>query len=82
MPIPMTSQSVLDRCYLEMRAKVLELGAAFDRIERAGGMPDDERLRRLAEAIAVLSDRRPERAERIQMIFSDKYEPNWTRPTN
>ena len=33
---PMTAQAVLDREYLEVCAKLLELAATFDRLDAAG----------------------------------------------
>lgn len=78
---PMNPQAVLDRHYLEMRARVLELGAAFDRIQRAGDIPADDRLLKLHKALSVVMDANPDRAVRIQMIFSDPYDPNWPRPS-
>lgn len=69
---------VLDRYFPEVRAWLIQTAAAVDRYERAGGEPatsGDERLRMYREALAVLSDsaKSSDRAERIQMIFSDPY---------
>lgn len=83
MPIPMTADQVLDRYFLEMRCKVMDVAAALDRMDRAGGTSaagDDARLRNLHEAIRVLLDGEPRRADRIQMIFSDAYHADWKRP--
>ena len=84
MPIPMPASAVLDRYFLEMRGKVLEVAAALDRVERAAGAEQavrDERLDLLKEAIATLTDGRADRASRVLTIFSDPYEPSWPRPT-
>lgn len=83
MPIPMPADAVLNRYFLEMRAKVLEVGAALDRLERAEGSQQarrDERLAKLRKAIGILLDDAPDRAARIQMTFSDPYDSNWPRP--
>ncbi len=83
MPIPMTAEQVLDRYFLEMRCKVLDVAAALDRIERAAGgaaVLQDPRVDRLKKATQVLFDARPDRAQRVLMIFSDEYEPAWPRP--
>jgi hypothetical protein len=78
MPIPMTAQQVLDREFLEIRCKILEVAAALDRLERAEGTVDaDPRVARLQEALSVLCDENSDRAEQIQMIFSRPYEPAW-----
>ncbi len=84
MSIPMHADAVLNRYFLEMRAKVLEVGAALDRIERAEGSERalrDDRLAKLRKAIGILLEDAPDRAARILMNFSDPYDPNWPRPT-
>ena len=83
MPTVMRADAVVHRYFLEMRAKVLDVAAALDRIERAEGVEHlrhDERLAKLRSAIEVLLDDQPNRAERVLMIFSDPYEPDWPRP--
>ncbi len=82
-PIPMDAEAVLDRYFLEMRSKVLDLGAALDRIERADGaerVRQDERMKQLQDGIGILVDGGGDRATRIHMIFADEYEPDWPRP--
>ncbi len=83
MPIPMSHQQVLDRYFLEMRCKVLDVAAALDRLNRASGAKNpsaDRRLEQLDKAIGVLSRADAGRAETIQQIFSLSYDPEWTRP--
>ena len=83
MPIPMPADQVLERYFLEMRCKVLDVGAALDRVEHAddtGQTVNDPRLTQLEKAVAVLTDGQPDRAARIQMIFSDPYDANWDKP--
>lgn len=78
MSIPMTSLQILNREFLELRAKVLELAAALDRLDRAeGAIVDDVRLVRLHEAISVLLTSSDDRAERVQLIFSREYDHAW-----
>ncbi len=80
MPTTQTSQQVLDRHFLELRCSVLDLAAAFDRLERSDGftqVASDQRLTKLHEAIQILQSSGDDRAERIQMLFSDSYVPNW-----
>ena len=75
---------MLDRYFLEMRCKVLDVAAALDRLNRASGTASpaaDRRLTQLDEAIGVLSRADPGRAETIQQIFSLSYDPEWPRPT-
>ncbi len=63
-----TAAETLDRQFLEMRWRCLSLAADLDRVEAAAGDPRLETLRR---ALAVVSGPGPDRAERVQMIFSD-----------
>ena len=74
----MTATEVLDREYLTVRAKVLEIGAALDRIDRAEPpIGNDTRLDKLHAGLKVLLEDSSERAEEIQMIFSRDYDPEW-----
>jgi hypothetical protein len=84
MASPMTADSVLDRYFLDMRSKLLELAADLDRIEFADEserVAADARLAKLRDAIGVLTDQQSDRAARVQMIFSDAYETGWVRPS-
>lgn len=64
---------IFDQQFFEMRWRCLSLAADFDRIDRAeGAVGDDPRMTQLREAIGVLLSEEPERAERVQMIFSDR----------
>lgn len=74
----MTAQQVLNREFLEIRAKILELAASFDRLDRCDGtVADDPRLSRIREALHALERLDRGRAEQVQMIFSQPYEENW-----
>lgn len=78
MPIPMTSKQVLDREFLEIRAKILEVAASFDRLDRSEGSLDgDPRLSLIDEALSVLASDQEDRAEQIQLLFSRHYEDDW-----
>ncbi len=81
MPTIQTSQQVLDRHYLEIRCGLLDLAAAFDRLERSDGFAqtaNDPRLTLIHEALQILtSPSGDDRAERIQMLLSDSYVPGW-----
>lgn len=80
MSIPMTASQVLDREYLEIRAKILELAASFDRLDRAEGVvANDPRLSLMREAIDVLQSDAEDRAEQIQLIFSLHYDDEWQK---
>jgi hypothetical protein len=78
MPLPLKASEVLDREFLEIRAKLLQVAAHFDRLERAAGtVADDPRLAKIHAALEVLDGTEPGRAEKLQMIFSREYTPEW-----
>jgi hypothetical protein len=75
---PMTAAQVFDRWFLETRSKLLDVAANLDRIDRADGGPvNDPRRAGVEEALRVLLGPGPDRAEKIQMIFSREYDPDW-----
>ena len=78
MPPLLSAPEVLNREFLEIRCKILELAAAFDRLERAdGSVEEDPRVARLREALTAVLDLSSDRAEQVQMIFSREYEGDW-----
>jgi hypothetical protein len=70
------AKETLDSYYFEMRWRTLSLAADLDRVERATGggklLEFDPRLAKLREAFNVLLSGKENRAEKVQMIFSDK----------
>ncbi len=77
-----TASQVLDRHYLEIRCGLLDLAAALDRIERSDAYQQvrgDARLQQFQEALQILQSAGDARAERLQMLFSDDYQPGWNR---
>jgi hypothetical protein len=72
--------AILDRYFLDVRSRLLDVAAAWDRIDRGKGaeaLRDDPRMTMLRQAAAILTDGHPDRAERMQMGFSLPYELNW-----
>lgn len=70
----------LDRGYLELRSRVLDIAAGLDRVERgsdADAVRADDRLRRLADAMRLVIDGKADRAQRVQLLFSLPYDANW-----
>ena len=67
---------VIDREYLELRAKVLEIAASFDRMERAEGQRD-ERMLKIEAGLQILSDSAHDKAKRVQELFSIDYDSQW-----
>lgn len=71
-PPPLTKRAVVDRYFLEHRAKVLDIAAFLDRIDRAQGEgADDYRRAALEACCTILTDGKPERARRVLELLSD-----------
>jgi len=70
---PLTSDEAIDLYFLDHRAKLIDIAAFLDRVDRAhkGDGSDDFRMRAFQEAIAVLADGKPDRARRVLEVFSD-----------
>lgn len=78
MSIPLESSEVLNREFPEIRAWLLQIGAALDRMERGiGSVADDPRRRSIDEALRLLLSSGATRAEQIQLLFSLRYDPKW-----
>jgi hypothetical protein len=74
----LTAAQVLDLYFVEHRAKLLDLAALLDRVDRARAAPGasaDYRLAALRRAIGVLVDGRTERARRVLEVLSDPTSP-------
>ena len=77
-----TANTLLDRLYLEIRCKLLDVGSSLDRIARAEGgdsVQSDPRIAQIKQGIEILTSNGIDRAERIQMLFSDPYLADWNR---
>ncbi len=71
----MTASEVLEREFLTVRAKLIDIAAVLDRIDRADGrVEDDPRLEKISQGLKLLADDDGNRTERLQMIFSLKYD--------
>ncbi|MFH1888185.1 MAG: hypothetical protein ABIJ95_06710 [Pseudomonadota bacterium] len=70
---PMGRDDILDRYFMEHRARLLDVAAFLDRLDRAmdGARPEDFRLAAFRKALAALSDGKGERARRILTLLSD-----------
>ena len=70
---PWDAGQVLDAYFLEVRAKLLEIAATLDRVDRGAdraALAGDARLLFITRALAVLEGDGPDRAERIQRLYS------------
>jgi hypothetical protein len=73
-----SSADVFDQEFLPIRAKLLEVAASLDRLDRAGGsLSSESRLTQVRAAIEVLLRPEDDRAEEIQLIFSRPFEDDW-----
>jgi hypothetical protein len=74
----MAAPAVLNREFLEIRAKLLELAASFDRLDRGGGSVEgDPRMALIRKGLDLLRSNREDRAEALQLLFSREYDENW-----
>ena len=77
------AEQVVEQEFLQIRSKILEIAAFLDRLE-----PEDvvsvssanaERLKLLREGCALLIDADSEKAARLQLLFSRKYDEQWRK---
>lgn len=66
----MTKQQVLDLYFMDARARLIDLAAFLDRIDRADG-PADFRLEAFRSALQALHQGQPSRAEEVLLRLSD-----------
>ncbi len=80
MPIPLAAAELLDREFLTVRAKLIDLAAALDRFDRAEGtVADDPRIDQIRQSLQLLSGKASDRAEQVQLIFSLPYREDWQK---
>ncbi|MBL9204052.1 MAG: hypothetical protein JNN01_03160 [Opitutaceae bacterium] len=70
LPPSSAAQAIVDTSFVPVRAKLLEVAAFLDRVERYG-VADDFRCAALRQAAGLLVDGEPERARRILEALSD-----------
>jgi len=68
----LSSTDIVDQYFLEHRAKLIDIAAFLDRLQRADdGKAEDFRMKAFNKAAEVLTDKQPDKARRILEIFSD-----------
>lgn len=69
----------VDDCYLDVRARILQIAADLDRIDRAGvpAGASAQRREQLEKSLTILLSDDPDRAAAIQHLFSREYESDW-----
>jgi hypothetical protein len=78
MPATRAASIVFEQEFLPIRAKILEVAAALDRLDRASGaLEGDKRRTQIREAIETLLTPGDDRAEQVQLIFSRPYDDEW-----
>ena len=88
--MPRNPDAILSESFLDVRAKLLEVAATLDRIDRAAKdkgtankdasvlSPQQNDLRlKIDEAIRICLTDGCDRAERLQTLFSRQFDPNW-----
>ena len=74
------AEAVLSREQFKIRAKLIEIAASLDRIDRANGeVDDDPRMMEIRKSLEVLSGSNGDsnRAAEIQMIYSRTFDAEW-----
>lgn len=74
MKCPASRDKVVDLYFLEHRAKLIDIAAFLDRVDRAparDGGETDFRVEAFRRALAILSDGDPDRARRVLEALSD-----------
>lgn len=66
----MTRQQVLDQYFMDARHKLIEVAAFLDRVDRSAG-DADFRLAAFRTALKHLAEKKPHRAKRVLLAFSD-----------
>lgn len=79
-PIPLPRDKVVDHYFMEHRAKLIDIAAYLDRVDRAqaesspiGNQAPEKDFRHAAfeAALEILTDGQPDRARRVLEFFSD-----------
>jgi hypothetical protein len=76
----LNAPQILDREFLGIRSRLVDIAAALDRIDRgAGSAANDSRLELVRRSLEILLTARRDRAEQLQMLFSLPYDEDWRR---
>lgn len=75
-----TGKAILDDDFLEIRHRILDIAAALDRVDTGdspGDLASDARMEQIRRAVAILGENESDRAQRVQHVFSQPYNPEW-----
>jgi hypothetical protein len=71
------ASNVLDREFLNIRSRLIDLAAALDRIDRAEGSANaDPRVKTIQNALLLLAGDKAGRAEQVLRLFSLPFDEN------
>jgi hypothetical protein len=73
----MNSNQIFNREFLEIRAKILQIAASLDRMDRAEGAVDDPRQDLIQKGLDILAGDHTDRAVAVQLLFSNEYDESW-----
>ena len=77
-----TAPEVFDQTFLLVRARILEIAASLDRMDRAEAAESvrtDPRFEQIRKGLEILLSDGFHRAAQIQEVFSDQYDPDWMK---
>jgi len=78
MPKSIDVAELLNREFLGIRSRLIDLAAALDRIDRGqGSVASDPRIDQIRRSLALLAEPKADRAEQVQLIFSLPYQSDW-----
>ncbi len=72
-------EQVIDQEFLQVRAKILEIAAFFDRLDSESRLSENAegRLNLLRNGCQILLDHQEDKAARVQLLFSRAFDPKW-----
>ena len=77
------TEQVVEQEFLQVRAKILEIAAFLDRLDpddaKSVSNPNAERLKLLRAGCELLLDSESDKAARLQLLFSRKYDEQWRK---
>jgi hypothetical protein len=75
------AEQVVEQEFLQVRAKILEIAAFLDRLDPQDAQDvssvNAERLKLLRAGCELLLDADSDKAARLQLLFSRKYDEQW-----
>lgn len=81
--IPQNARQIFEAEFQTLRCKMIETAAILDRLDRAAAahpetsLTGDYRLPWIRQGLETLASEEPDRAKRLQLIFSQPYEEGW-----